>query len=98
MHMRVQTRPHMWFSFGIGLHLGSCHGFCNANLGIVSVAEPKYIHTRTCSVQAYKHEEMDSFSMGSSDKNGHTTIRREFKNFYHFIKGGNDSMRFIFCF
>ena len=36
--------------------------------------------------------EMDSFSMGSSDKNGHTTIRREFKNFYHFIKGGNDSM------
>lgn len=36
--------------------------------------------------------EMDSFSMGSSDKNGHTTIRREFKNFYHFIKGGNDAM------
>ena len=36
--------------------------------------------------------EMDSFSMGSSDKNGHTTIRREFKNFYNFIKGGNDSM------
>ena len=36
--------------------------------------------------------ETDSFSMGSSDKNGHTTIRREFKNFYHFIKGGNDSM------
>ena len=36
--------------------------------------------------------EMDSFSMGSSDKNGHTTIRREFKNFYHFLKGGNDSM------
>ena len=36
--------------------------------------------------------ETDSFSVGSSDKNGHTTIRREFKNFYHFIKGGNDSM------
>ena len=36
--------------------------------------------------------ETDSFSMGSSDKNGHTTIRREFKNFYHFIKGGNDSI------
>ncbi len=36
--------------------------------------------------------EMDSFSMGSSDKNGHTTIRREFKNFYHFLKGGNDAM------
>jgi len=36
--------------------------------------------------------ETDSFSMGSSDKNGHTTIRREYKNFYHFLKGGNDSM------
>ena len=36
--------------------------------------------------------ETDSFSVGSSDKNGHTTIRREFKNFYHFIKGGNDAM------
>ncbi len=36
--------------------------------------------------------ETDSFSMGSSDKNGHTSIRREYKNFYHFIKGGNDSM------
>jgi len=33
-----------------------------------------------------------SFSMGSSDKNGHTTIRREYKNFYHFVRGGNDSM------
>ena len=36
--------------------------------------------------------ETDSFSMGSSDKNGHTTIRREYKHFYHFIRGGNDSM------
>ena len=36
--------------------------------------------------------ETDSFSMGSSDKNGHTTIRREFKHFYHFIRGGNDAM------
>ncbi len=36
--------------------------------------------------------ETDSFSMGSSDRNGHTSIRREFKNFYHFIKGGNDGL------
>ena len=36
--------------------------------------------------------EMDSFSMGSSDRNGHTSIRREYKNFYHFIKGGNDGL------
>jgi hypothetical protein len=44
------------------------------------------------SEEVRRMHEMDSFSMGSSDKNGHTTIRREFKNFYHFIKGGNDSM------
>ena len=36
-----------------------------------------------------------SFSLGASDKQGHTTIRREFKNFYHFIKGGNDAMNNI---
>ena len=39
--------------------------------------------------------ETGSFSMGSGDKEGHTTIRREFKNFYHFIKGGNDSINSI---
>ena len=33
-----------------------------------------------------------SFSMGVSDQQGRTTIRRECKNFYHFVKGGNDSM------
>jgi len=36
-----------------------------------------------------------SFSLGSSDKQGHTTIRREAKNFYHFVRGGNDSMNAI---
>ena len=36
-----------------------------------------------------------SFSMGTSDKQGHTTIRREWKHFYHFVKGGNDSMSAI---
>ena len=39
--------------------------------------------------------ETGSFSMGTGDKEGHTTIRREFKNFYHFIKGGNDSINSI---
>ena len=39
--------------------------------------------------------EKGSFSLGTSDKQGHTTIRREFKNFYHFIKGGNDAMNNI---
>ena len=48
--------------------------------------------TTKISEEVRRMHEMDSFSMGSSDKNGHTTIRREFKNFYHFLKGGNDSM------
>jgi len=30
-----------------------------------------------------------SFSLGISDDQGHTTIRREFKHFYHFLKGGS---------
>ena len=47
------------------------------------------------SEEVRRMHETDSFSMGSSDKNGHTTIRREFKNFYHFIKGGNDSMNSV---
>ena len=33
-----------------------------------------------------------NFSLGVSDQQGHTTIRRESKNFYHFVKGGNDAM------
>ena len=36
--------------------------------------------------------ETGSFSMGVSDTQGRTTIRREIKNFYHFVKGGNDAM------
>lgn len=42
-----------------------------------------------------KMHETGSFSMGSSDKQGHTTIRKEFKNFYHFVKGGNDGLNNI---
>jgi hypothetical protein len=30
--------------------------------------------------------------MGVSDQQGHTTIRREAKNFYHFVRGGNDKL------
>ena len=36
--------------------------------------------------------EAGSFSLGISDKEGRTTIRRESKNFYHFIRGGNNSL------
>ena len=39
----------------------------------------------------YKMGEMVSNSLGSQDQ-GHSTIRREFKNFYNFIKGGNDTL------
>ena len=39
--------------------------------------------------------ETGSFSIGASDRQGHTTIRREFKNFYNFLKGGNDEMNNI---
>lgn len=39
--------------------------------------------------------ESGSFSLGVSDIQARTTIRKEFKHFYHFIKGGNDSMSAI---
>ena len=39
--------------------------------------------------------EAGSFSLGVSDQQGHTTIRRESKNFYHFVRGGNDTMNAI---
>ena len=36
--------------------------------------------------------ETGSFSMGVTDQQGRTTIRKEAKNFYFFVKGGNDGM------
>ena len=51
--------------------------------------------TTKISEEVRKMHETDSFSMGATDKEGHTTIRREYKNFYHFIKGGNDSLNNI---
>ena len=51
--------------------------------------------TTTISEEVRKMHETGSFSIGSSDKQGHTTISREYKNFYHFIKGGNDSLNNI---
>ena len=33
-----------------------------------------------------------NFSLGVSDGQGHTTIRREFKHFYRFIRGGDDGL------
>jgi hypothetical protein len=44
-----------------------------------------------------KMHEVGSFSIGNTaDANkGHSTIRREFKHFYHFLKGGNDAINSI---
>ena len=39
-----------------------------------------------------KMHETGSFSLGSSDTQGHTTIRRESRHFYRFIRGGQDSL------
>lgn len=36
--------------------------------------------------------ETGSFSMGINDNQQRTTIRKEFKNFYLFLKGGNDAL------
>ena len=36
--------------------------------------------------------ERDSFSLGASDQQGHTTIRREARHFYRFVKGGDSGI------
>jgi hypothetical protein len=51
--------------------------------------------TTKISEEVRKMHETESFSLGSSDNQGHTTINREYRNFYHFIKGGNDGMNNI---
>ena len=42
-----------------------------------------------------KMYETGSFSIGTSDNQAKTTIRREAKNFYHFLRGGNMSLSTI---
>ena len=39
--------------------------------------------------------EVGSFSLGATDKEGHTTLRREAKHFYRFVRGGDDAMNAI---
>ena len=43
-------------------------------------------------LEVRKMHETGSFSLGAADQQGHTTIRRESKHFYRFIRGGEDSM------
>lgn len=58
--------------------------------------EDQTVHSGTLSTKLTEDirrmYETGSFSMGVSDTQARTTIRRESKNFYHFIKGGNDGM------
>ena len=37
--------------------------------------------------------ESGNFSLGVSDQNGQTTLRRESKHFYYFVRGGQDGMK-----
>ena len=39
--------------------------------------------------------EKGNFSLGASDQQGHTTIRRESRHFYRFVKGGDDQLNAI---
>ena len=48
--------------------------------------------TTAISYEVRRMHETGSFSLGSSDKQGHTTIRREARNFYRFVKGGQDDL------
>ena len=43
-------------------------------------------------LEVRKMHETGSFSLGAADQQGHTTIRRESKHLYRFIKGGEDTM------
>ena len=44
------------------------------------------------SYEVRKMHENGDFSLGVSDQQGHTTIRREWKHFYMFCRGGNNGM------
>jgi len=48
--------------------------------------------TDKVSEEVRKMHETGSISLGASDTQGRSTIRKEFKHFYHFIKGGNDAL------
>ena len=51
--------------------------------------------TSKISQEVRRMHEAGSFSLGSSDQEGHTTIRRESKHFYRFVRGGDDAMNQI---
>ena len=51
--------------------------------------------SQVISDEVRRMHEVGSFSLGASDKEGHTTIRREAKHFNRFVRGGDDAMNAI---
>ena len=51
--------------------------------------------SQVISDEVRRMHEVGSFSLGASDKEGHTTIRREAIHFYRFVRGGDDAMNAI---
>ena len=48
--------------------------------------------TKKMDLEVRRMHEQGSFSLGAADQQGHTTIRRESKHFFRFIKGVEDTM------
>ena len=69
--------------------------------GEVPYADPEDQVTYSGTLSTRLNEEVRSmhdkgnFSLGISDQQGHTTIRRESKHFYQFVRGGNDGLNSI---
>ena len=51
--------------------------------------------SQAISEEVRRMHQVGSFSLGVSDKEGHTTIRRESKHFYRFVRGGDDRLNQI---
>ena len=51
--------------------------------------------SQAISEEVRRMHEVGSFSLGVTDKQGHTTIRRESKHFYRFVRGGDDRLNQI---
>ena len=51
--------------------------------------------TKKLTQEVRSMHERGSFSLGASDQQGHTTINREARNFYRFLKGGDPGLNAI---
>ena len=48
--------------------------------------------TTKITLEVRRMHEQGNFSLGASDSQGRTTLRREARNFYRFVRGGQDSL------